>query len=585
MRIFLTILFLFFAACAGRRGAAVNSARGPMGDDARLADRQQYEDFDEEAVSNARYFYLRGQLALASEDMTNAEIYLTKAAALETAPAPSLRNSLAFMYVREAKYDQALAAVNEGLVQDPTNAELLQTKAAVYAAWKKYDEAIAALKEIKEPPADRLEEYYNFLSTLYIQKGDVAGAQAALSELAAKRPESFIAHYQLGRIYEASGNPARAELEYSKALSLNSDQRGIVVDLARALTSQKKYKEAEAVINRQLAKDPDDPTLRNAKIQLYLVQQRTDAALAELRALAKLEEDSTQTRSRIAIVLIDQKKYTEAVRVLRELLEEKPEQIGLNYYLASALAGAKQFDQAKDALRNIKPGSQLFVESRLMAASISQQQKNPQEGLSFIEEGLQIRPDNTQLLTFKSQLLREQGDREGALAIQQQLIKLEPNEDKHKFLFAVYLDELNRKTDAVVVLRALVQSSPNNSSALNYLGYTLVETEGSNLAEAEQLIKRAIAIEPSNGYYIDSLGWLYFKQQRYVDAERELAQAVKFVPDDAVILEHYVRALIGVGNKLAARSYLVKAKKYAPKSDDKEVGERLAEISKSLTVR
>jgi predicted Zn-dependent protease len=576
MRLLAVFTVFLLVACAPRKTTEFDGVLS--------AHVKEYE-LDDETLTNARYYYMRGQLALASDDLPKAEQYLTQAAKLEPSSAPSLRNSLAFMYVRNAKYDEALAAVDHGLKLEPKNVELLRTKAAVYAASKRYDEAIQALLEIKDPPASKLEEYYNFLSTLYLQKGDINGAQRTLTELANKRPDSLVTHVQLGRVYEASGNPARAELEYSKALEINSENRALVVDLARTLTSQKKYGEAERVLDRAIVKDPSESNLRSAKVQLYLLQQKHTAAIAELRQLAKIEPDPAQTNTRIAIILLEQKRYKEAAAILESLLAEKPDQLGLNYYLASALVNLKKLEEAKQALSQIKPGLQLFVESRVMAASIAQQQKDYPGALEFLNEGLKSRPDSAQLLSFKAQMLRELGQKDEALAIQQQVIKLEPNEDKHKFLYAVYLDELGRKPEAVVVLRGLIQMNPKNSAALNYLGYTMVETDGSNLQEAELFIKQAIAIEPNNGYYIDSLGWLYFKQQRFKDAERELARAVKFVPDDAVILEHYVRSLIEVGNRKAAKSYLAKAKKHAPHSDDKEVGQRLEELAHSLNIK
>ena len=44
-----------------------------------------------------------------------------------------------------------------------------------------------------------------------------------------------------------------------------------------------------------------------------------------------------------------------------------------------------------------------------------------------------------------------------------------------------------------------------------------------NLDEAGQFIRRALEMEPTNGAYIDSLGWLYFKQGKFDEALTELA--------------------------------------------------------------
>ena len=63
---------------------------------------------------------------------------------------------------------------------------------------------------------------------------------------------------------------------------------------------------------------------------------------------------------------------------------------------------------------------------------------------------------------------------------------------------------------------------------------------GIRLDEAIDLIRKALELEPENGYYIDSLGWAFFQQGRYNEALRELKRAVELTrgKEDAVIYDH-----------------------------------------------
>jgi Flp pilus assembly protein TadD len=61
---------------------------------------------------------------------------------------------------------------------------------------------------------------------------------------------------------------------------------------------------------------------------------------------------------------------------------------------------------------------------------------------------------------------------------------------------------------------------------------------GENLEQALSLIQRAIAIEPDNGAFVDSLGWVCFQLGRYDEARQHLEWAARLVPDDPTILEH-----------------------------------------------
>ena len=54
---------------------------------------------------------------------------------------------------------------------------------------------------------------------------------------------------------------------------------------------------------------------------------------------------------------------------------------------------------------------------------------------------------------------------------------------------------------------------PDFAAALNYLGYMNADRRV-KVAEAVGLIEKAIALDPENGAYLDSLGWALFRQDR-----------------------------------------------------------------------
>jgi Flp pilus assembly protein TadD len=78
--------------------------------------------------------------------------------------------------------------------------------------------------------------------------------------------------------------------------------------------------------------------------------------------------------------------------------------------------------------------------------------------------------------------------------------------------------------------------------------------KGIRLDEAERLIQKALELEPNNGYYIDSLGWAYYQQGRYVEAVHELRRAVELTrgKEDPVIYDHLGDAYLQAGDEPAA---------------------------------
>ena len=99
-------------------------------------------------------------------------------------------------------------------------------------------------------------------------------------------------------------------------------------------------------------------------------------------------------------------------------------------------------------------------------------------------------------------------------------------------------------------LRAL-ELNPGQPQVLNYLGYSWVD-KGMNLNRALDMIKKAVAASPNDGYIIDSLGWAYYRLGRYDEAVTQLEQAAVLRSTDPEINDHLGDAYWRVGRKLEA---------------------------------
>ncbi|HZY69158.1 MAG TPA: tetratricopeptide repeat protein, partial [Devosia sp.] len=101
------------------------------------------------------------------------------------------------------------------------------------------------------------------------------------------------------------------------------------------------------------------------------------------------------------------------------------------------------------------------------------------------------------------------------------------------------------------LLRAL-ELNPNQPQVLNYLGYSWVD-KGMNLDRGLEMIEKAIAGAPNDGYIIDSLGWAFYRLGRFEEAVQQLEQAVLLRPADPEINDHLGDAYWQVGRKLEAQ--------------------------------
>lgn len=115
--------------------------------------------------------------------------------------------------------------------------------------------------------------------------------------------------------------------------------------------------------------------------------------------------------------------------------------------------------------------------------------------------------------------------------------------------------------------RKALELNENQPLVLNYLGYSLVD-QGLKLDEALEMIKTAVELRPTDGYIVDSLGWVYFRLGRYEEAVKELERAIELRPADPVINDHLGDAYWMVGRRNEARFQWNHARDLGPTEKD-----------------
>jgi tetratricopeptide (TPR) repeat protein len=85
----------------------------------------------------------------------------------------------------------------------------------------------------------------------------------------------------------------------------------------------------------------------------------------------------------------------------------------------------------------------------------------------------------------------------------------------------------------------------NNATALNGLGYILVDTDTDPI-RGLRCCKKAVDLKPNNPAYLDSLGWAYFKNGELLEARTWLRRAIQAGPDIKEIKEH-LKTVTGEG--------------------------------------
>jgi len=129
----------------------------------------------------------------------------------------------------------------------------------------------------------------------------------------------------------------------------------------------------------------------------------------------------------------------------------------------------------------------------------------------------------------------------------------EPREQDWTLFYTrgIVLERTKKWDEAEADFLKALELRPEQPLVMNYLGYSWIE-KGLHIERAKAMIEKAVELHPTDGYIVDSLGWVLYILKDYKEAVRKLERAVSLRPDDAVINSHLGDALWRYGRRLEA---------------------------------
>ena len=146
------------------------------------------------------------------------------------------------------------------------------------------------------------------------------------------------------------------------------------------------------------------------------------------------------------------------------------------------------------------------------------------------------------------------------------MIAIDPKNDKFHFTLGALFDETKQKEAGIDEMKKAIELNPRTRRR-STISAIPMRNRVKNLDEAERLIKRALVVEPEDGFYVDSLGWVYYQKGEYKKAVTELERAVTITNNDPTITEHLGDAYRKIGKLKEASHEYDDALKKAEESD------------------
>ena len=354
-----------------------------------------------------------------------------------------------------------------------------------------------------------------------------------------------------------------------------------------------------------------DPALKLKIAQLRVYAEKPAEALPILEPLLHSEPaTASAARQLMAAVYAQLGRHDDLIPLLERIVGERPDRsdllvsladvygrIGRRNEMRRALDAARQkgvpladlaamcqrhkdWEYAERFLREIINGPVASPNPYLdLHRLLSEILKRHADSLQMLDQASKRFPASIPLRLAAANAATEMHDFDRALAALAEAEKIAEFGEQQASLPFVWFNRgivFERKGDIAEAegwLRKTIGAEPRHHPAMNYLSYTWAD-HGMNLAEALQLVQKALALEPGNTAYLDTLGWVYFRLGRLDEALVEIDRALKAEPDEPEILQHRGDILQKLGRHQEARESWEKALRLDPDRAE-EIRQRL----------
>lgn len=407
----------------------------------------------------------------------------------------------------------------------------------------------------------RLENAYLALIRNYQEQNRLPAAIETARKMVKANPQSAQAWSILSRMLIA-GKQIKDSLDPARrAWELQESNPELALIYALSLDLNKRSKEAVKLYEQLYRFNPGNNELVERMITLYKELGNLSNALSLLDDMIEnAREEVPGLRMQKVIILWEMNKNEEALREAQSLFAQLPESDRATFVYAAALQKTGKLSEALQLFGKIQNESPLKSDALRLQAILLVEDGKKKEASEILRQ-LCDRPDvqPVAFLLLAEVLAEGEKFKESIEVINQGLAKF-PRNTRLMFSKGAFLERTGSVGEAEEVMREVVELSPNDAAALNFLGYMIVE-QGKNLDEAEELIKRALKIQPENGAYLDSLGWLYYQKKQYRRALEVLERAAALDSSEGVIWEHVADANLALGEKQKALEAYEKALK------------------------
>lgn len=482
--------------------------------------------------------------------------YLRAAAITNDLEVVKRASSIAVFLQDEKKLEEAVAY---WLMIDANDLEARQLKAIAAIQAGKNSIAIEQINFVlANAPNDFNLRMQVIMKSLRKPKA-VQVAYDVFSELSLQHPANESFYFVRAYVDYQAKRFSQAQKNIDQALAIKEDWVKALLLQGQIFISQNKLALATESLQQAVAKK-ENTKISEQIVQLLINQTRFEEALKILKDLQEKAPSDNAIKMRISLVLLQINKVHEDAEVLLlELVESPAYKNQASYYLGRIAASKRQNQTAINWFNSVGEGKYQY-EAKVSVVLLLMKTPDLAEALTHVRIIKSQHPNKLSELTLiESEVLSRGKDYQQAYDVLSGALLKDAENSDILYARALIAEKLGNMKALEEDLKYILEKKPNDATALNALGYTLVD-KTTRYQEARLYIERALAVKPNEAVFIDSYGWLFYKMGDYVAARKYLEKAYAMVPQ-AEIAGHLVEVYVALNEVELAKDLLSEALK------------------------
>jgi len=424
------------------------------------------------------------------------------------------------------QYSRAESELLRQLRTDPNNGSLWFLLGVARAQLKETDPAIEAFQKALRLSAEQAPIYFN-LGLLYMEKNDPAKAVEAYSRGLALDPSNVPANQNFAILLMQQGKFPEAipPLERLKESSPGdvSARASLIEAYLKAGLNGKGENEIDELLSSHVVTLPQGLALA----RLLAAHQEYDLAQRVFESLTSTWPNSAEAHGELGLLLSDKEQFKEAAKELRQAVQLDPDSEKYSLAYGEALLSSEQYPVALPFLLDAEKEfpNQLNFQYQLAVTDIGLQ-RFP-EAISVLETLASKKPASGKVRFLMGGAYELEGELQKAEEHYRNAIQLAPQEPNSYRALGALLQKQGPEhlAESIQLLRKALALDPTDVESRIVLARCL-ERQG-KLDEAAALLEQAVASEPTLRRAHTALAEVYRRQQKLAQAEQEQSIAAK----------------------------------------------------------